>query len=105
MSFILRRIATTKTGKQIVRDLALPGDTISLGRDSGNAIQSFQMAFRDYGYGIPTDGVFDQFTYDVVLAFQRHFRPARCDGRVDSSTLITLRRLFETRSRRSQAVA
>ena len=38
MSFILRRISTTKTGKQIIRDAALPGDTISLGRDSGNEI-------------------------------------------------------------------
>ena len=26
MSFILRRISTTKTGKQIIRDQALPGD-------------------------------------------------------------------------------
>ena len=30
MSFILRRISTTKTGKQIVRDQPLPGDTITL---------------------------------------------------------------------------
>ena len=82
----------------------LSGPEFNLG-DSGNAIQSFQMAFQDYGYGIPADGVFDQFTYDVVLAFQRHFRPARCDGKVDSSTLITLRRLLETRNGRRPQVA
>jgi N-acetylmuramoyl-L-alanine amidase len=84
----------------------VPGPEFDLG-DSGNVVQSFQMALRDYGYGIPTDGVFDQFTYDVVLAFQRHFRPARCDGKVDSSTLVTLRRLLETRNgrRHPQAAA
>ncbi|WP_188238199.1 cytochrome c3 family protein [Sphingopyxis sp. LK2115] len=44
MSFILRRIATTKTGKQIVRDQALPGDTITLGRDSANTIHVADLA-------------------------------------------------------------
>jgi N-acetylmuramoyl-L-alanine amidase len=77
----------------------MPGPEFDLG-DSGNAVQSFQMALRDYGYAVPTDGVFDQFTYDVVLAFQRHFRPERCDGKVDSSTLVTLRRLLESRNGR-----
>jgi hypothetical protein len=31
----------------------------------------------------------------VVSAFQRHFRPALIDGKLDSSTLITLRSLIE----------
>ncbi|PKP97364.1 MAG: cytochrome C [Alphaproteobacteria bacterium HGW-Alphaproteobacteria-13] len=38
MSFTLRRIATTRTGKQIVRDQPLPGDSLTLGREGGNAI-------------------------------------------------------------------
>ena len=92
-------------GHWVEPESIVSGPEFDLG-DSGNAIQSFQMAFRDYGYGIPTDGVFDQFTYDVVLAFQRHFRPARCDGKLDTSTLITLQRLLETRNgRRPQAAA
>ena len=48
MSFILRRIATTKTGKQIVRDQALPGDTISLGRESGNIIHIADLAVNPH---------------------------------------------------------
>jgi predicted CXXCH cytochrome family protein len=44
MSFILRRISTTKTGKQIIRDTALPGDTITLGRESSNAIHIADLA-------------------------------------------------------------
>lgn len=70
------------------------GPSFELG-DSGHAIQNFQAALRDYGYGLPVDGQFDEMTRDAVLAFQRHFRPALCDGRLDSSTLITLRSLVE----------
>src|SRR3546814_20040350 len=44
MSFILRSIATTKTGKQIIRDQPRDGDTITLGRDSGNAIHVADLA-------------------------------------------------------------
>lgn len=29
----------------------------------------------------------------TVLAFQRHYRPAKCDGLIDASTLLTLRQL------------
>src|SRR3546814_12293207 len=48
MSFILRRIATTKTGKQIVRDQALPGDTITLGRDADNTIHIADLAVNPH---------------------------------------------------------
>ena len=65
--------------------------------DSGDAVRSFQAALQDYGYGVPTHGEFDVHTQDVVLAFQRHFRPEQCDGSMDSSTLKTLGKLLETR--------
>lgn len=48
MSFILRRIATTRTGKQIIRDSALVGDPIQLGRDSGNAIHIADLAVNPH---------------------------------------------------------
>ncbi|MBY4637996.1 cytochrome c3 family protein [Sphingopyxis sp. XHP0097] len=48
MSFILRRIATTKTGKQIIRDQPLPGDTITLGRDSANTIHVADLAVNPH---------------------------------------------------------
>ncbi len=63
--------------------------------DSGDAVQNFQAVLRDYGYGIKVDGYFDEATRDVVTAFQRHFRPALCDGKLDTSTLLTLRSLVE----------
>jgi N-acetylmuramoyl-L-alanine amidase len=72
----------------------VPGPSFEFG-DSGDAIKNFQAVLRDYGYGIQADGYFDQTTRDVVTAFQRHFRPALVDGKLDSSTLITLRSLIE----------
>jgi N-acetyl-anhydromuramyl-L-alanine amidase AmpD len=36
----------------------------------------------------------------AVEAFQRHFRPSRVDGRADSSTRETLKRLLAARDKR-----
>ena len=38
------------------------------------------------GYAVPQGGVFDTETARVVTAFQRHFRPSRCDGVADDET-------------------
>lgn len=48
MSFILRRISTTKTGKQIIRDQPLPGDTITLGREGSNIIHIADLAVNPH---------------------------------------------------------
>ena len=54
-----------------------------------------QRLFRAYGYDAGQTGVLDPKTAKVITAFQRHFRPRRCDGRLDKSTFSTLRRLVE----------
>jgi N-acetylmuramoyl-L-alanine amidase len=74
----------------------IEGVTFSLG-DKGPDIASIKAAFAEYGYGISSGDLFDHATQDVVMAFQRHFRPARIDGVIDSSTILTLRALLETR--------
>ena len=56
-----------------------------------------QKLFRDYGYDCPQNGTVDDVTAKVITAFQRHFRPARVDGRLDASTLETLRKLVAAR--------
>jgi len=61
---------------------------------SGPAVAALQDLLAKYGYGIPSVGQFDQPMHDVVVAFQRHFRPARVDGNADDSTIDTLRRLL-----------
>jgi N-acetylmuramoyl-L-alanine amidase len=65
--------------------------------DSGDAVSGLQEQLSDYGYGIPATGIFCELTSDVVMAFQRHFRPLRVDGAADVSTLATLHRLLLAR--------
>jgi N-acetylmuramoyl-L-alanine amidase len=71
-------------------DRADPG----IARDAaGPLVAAVQGLFAGYGYGIEATGVCDATTEFVVTAFQRHFRPARVDGRIDQSTITTLERL------------
>jgi N-acetylmuramoyl-L-alanine amidase len=70
------------------------GGDVGLGPGaSGPLVHQVQIALADYGYGVPTGGVIDRATTLVLSAFQRHFRPARVDGRLDRSTVDTILRL------------
>jgi N-acetylmuramoyl-L-alanine amidase len=66
--------------------------------DKGPAVAELQSTLAAYGYGVAASGRFDKTTSDVVVAFQRHFRPARVDGIADRSTIETLRRLLAGRA-------
>ena len=74
-----------------------PGDDPGFGiGETGDAVERLQLALARFGYGVETNGTFDQYTEFVVSAFQRHFRPLRVDGRADRSTLQTLDSLLES---------
>jgi N-acetylmuramoyl-L-alanine amidase len=62
--------------------------------DEGPEIVRLQQALADYGYGIDISGRFDEAMEFVVIAFQRHFRPALVNGRADHATIDTLDRLL-----------
>ncbi len=62
------------------------------------AVAAAQALFQAYGYDIAPTGELDAKTVAVVTAFQRHFRVARIDGRIDLSTLATLERLLAGRA-------
>lgn len=69
--------------------------SLSLGLgDQSAGVLAVQRLLAEYGYDCPLTGTFDELTEKVVRAFQRHFRPAHCDGRVDLSVLSTLERLI-----------
>jgi N-acetylmuramoyl-L-alanine amidase len=70
------------------------GTRLSLG-DENSDVAKLQKALIDYGYGVEPTGIFDPLTQDVVLAFQRHFRPALVDGIADESTVETLEALLK----------
>jgi N-acetylmuramoyl-L-alanine amidase len=87
-------LAASGVGHWIVPS-AVRADAASIGLgQTGPMVRAAQAMFARYGYDMPASGVYDRQTEAVVTAFQRHFRPARCDGRVDLSTLSTLERLL-----------
>jgi N-acetylmuramoyl-L-alanine amidase len=68
--------------------------------DKGAEILEAQRQLAEYGYGITPNGKFDAATEEVVIAFQRHFRPKRIDGVLDASTRATLAKLLSKRPSR-----
>jgi len=95
--FPWRRLAQSGVGLWV--EPAPITDTKLLGPgDSGEKVTELQRALIEYGYGIEQIGRYDKNTEEVVTAFQRHFRPARVDGIVDTSTRETLRKLLVARS-------
>jgi N-acetylmuramoyl-L-alanine amidase len=71
------------------------GEDAGLGQgDDGEAVLALQRHLAAYGYDVPQSGSFDAATEATLAAFQRHFRPARVDGRADRSTRATLGRLL-----------
>jgi N-acetylmuramoyl-L-alanine amidase len=74
------------------------GDLLALG-DRGDEVARWQKELSDYGYGILVNGNYDSAMHEVVMAFQRHFRPERIDGVSDASTRNTLKDLLSSRDR------
>jgi N-acetylmuramoyl-L-alanine amidase len=71
------------------------GDDLGLGPgDEGEAVDRLQRALARFGYGVEVTGTYGKGLEQVVQSFQRHFRPARIDGRADTSTQATLDRLM-----------
>lgn len=49
-------------------------------------LRAIQSQLAAIGYACPQTGALDMATTASILAFQRHFRPARCDGVIDRET-------------------
>lgn len=62
--------------------------------EQGQPVEAVQSMLALYGYNIDITGRFDGKTKNVVIAFQRHFRPEKIDGVVDASTVETLHELL-----------
>lgn len=80
------------------------GPGLSLG-DHGEAVSALQAQLSDYGYDVFGHSSYDEITRNAVVAFQRHFRPARVDGVADASTIATLRALLDQRPEAARATA
>ena len=90
--FDWRRLAQAGVGVWV--EPVPPGDDAGLAIGAtGGEVGALQERLGAIGYGVPAGRLYDEATARVVLAFQRHWRPARVDGRADVSTLATLARL------------
>lgn len=69
--------------------VATPGRDLGPG-DSGEDVERFQAALATWGYGLTADGRYGPETEAVVVALQRHWRPACCDGVADQETRAML---------------
>jgi N-acetylmuramoyl-L-alanine amidase len=58
--------------------------------DDARPIRAAQRGLRCYGYTIDDTGIFDEMTAQTLVAFQRHFRPARIDGLLDAETMALI---------------
>ena len=54
------------------------------------AIADAQAKLNEWGYEVPTHCLLDSKTERVLVAFQRHYRPSRFDGRLDAETVAIL---------------
>jgi N-acetylmuramoyl-L-alanine amidase len=55
--------------------------------DVGPAIARAQNRLNFIGYGLERTGIIDEATVQVLIAFQRHFRPSCVDGLLDGNTM------------------
>lgn len=53
-------------------------------------VATAQRLLAGYGYDVPASGQGDETTTRAIIAFQRHFRPARVDGVLDAETMARL---------------
>ncbi|HEX9462085.1 MAG TPA: N-acetylmuramoyl-L-alanine amidase [Alphaproteobacteria bacterium] len=63
--------------------------------DRNKTIAETQRRLVTWGYEVSTGGELDARTTRVLVAFQRHFRPSRIDGRLDGETASRLAALIE----------
>jgi N-acetylmuramoyl-L-alanine amidase len=80
------------------------GGAIYVLGETDQTVEATQRLLARYGYGVNPTGYLDGTTRDAVAAFQRHFRPARVDGVIDSSTMTTLKSLVEARDARLSSI-
>ena len=95
--FPWRRLAEAGNGNRVEPTEKNPSPEHDPG-DPKEIVSRLQSEFREFGYDLAATGTYDQATKEVVIAFQRHFRPARVDGIVDYSTYETLKRLLSARA-------
>lgn len=103
--FDWRRLASAGAGLWVEPEPVVTEDCGGADDERSDVIRHAQALLTRFGYAVAATGEADAATRFVVTAFQRHFRPARVDGRIDGSTLATLERLVADCESRSSLIA
>jgi N-acetylmuramoyl-L-alanine amidase len=74
-----------------------PNSPIYVLGETNATVAEAQVLLARYGYNVGGSSYLDGNTRDALAAFQRHFRQARTDGTLDSSTVETLKALHSAR--------
>jgi N-acetylmuramoyl-L-alanine amidase len=70
-----------------------PDFTAAVGTSPAESIAQTQALLAQIGYEAPQTGILDPATKKVIAAFQRHYRPSRCDGETDAETCARIARV------------
>jgi N-acetylmuramoyl-L-alanine amidase len=89
--FPWRILASSGIGMWVKPAPLTPNGPICVLGDTNPLIAEAQVLLARHGYGVSGSGYLDGATRDAIAAFQRHFRQAKVDGLLDSSTLETLK--------------
>jgi N-acetylmuramoyl-L-alanine amidase len=87
------RLAASGVGLWVEPSPLTEGTTLRP-EDRGPQVAELQRALARFGYAADITNRYDKGTIEIVMAFQRHFRPVRVDGLADRSTVATLQRLL-----------
>lgn len=82
------------TGETVLTQATEGDDRILKPGDSGITVGILQQRLQEIGYGINVTNCYDDRTYHVVQAFQRHFHQKRIDGFADAATLASLEKVY-----------
>jgi N-acetylmuramoyl-L-alanine amidase len=63
--------------------------------DLDTSVKNAQKLLSTYGYSVPTTGNLDLKTQFVIKAFQMHFMPEKCDGKISAEMIIYLENLID----------
>lgn len=86
-------LARAGVGRYLTAAAPSAGPALEKGCE-GPDVERLRRLLIDFGYGISASCNYDDEMIAAVSAFQRHFRPARVDGRADASTQDLLARLL-----------
>ncbi len=81
--------------KSAIARAAYAAHSLCVSTNSISYISEVQRRLADYGYDCPLSGQEDMHTQKVILAFQRHFRPAHLSGSWDIQCENILAALLE----------